>query len=216
MAESQEQMKRASEVREAENADYQQTISDQRLTQMVLQRALTRMREVYAFMQRRRLLEEPQQPGAAHTALSGTHTDPGNAPARFTKYEKNAGGSRVVKMLEDILADSVRMENEAEDAEVNAQNVYDNFMQGSNKALIAGIKKVADMTEARAKAKDDLTMAKTDFEATMGELEDLNEELGDLHRSCDFILQNFDVRQEARAAEINALQEAKAILSGMK
>jgi len=33
---------------------------------------------------------------------------------------------------------------------------------------------------------------------------------------CDYTLNNFDARQAARAAEIDALNGAKAILSGMK
>ena len=43
--------------------------------------------------------------GAPHIQTSGTHTDPGNGPAKFKKYDKNAGGGRVVAMLEEILAD---------------------------------------------------------------------------------------------------------------
>jgi hypothetical protein len=35
-----------------------------------------------------------------------------------------------------------------------------------------------------------------------------------LHASCDFVLDNFNLRQEARAAEMDALENAKAILSG--
>ena len=36
----------------------------------------------------------------------------------------------------------------------------------------------------------------------------------DLHKSCDFTLKNFDVRQEAMSQEIEALNQAKAVLSG--
>merc|ERR1711966_376913 len=38
----------------------------------------------------------------------------------------------------------------------------------------------------------------------------------DLHKSCDFTLNNFDIRQEARDQEVEALRQAKAILSGAK
>merc|ERR1712107_259318 len=38
----------------------------------------------------------------------------------------------------------------------------------------------------------------------------------ELHASCDFILKNFDIRQTARDEEIEALKQAKAILSGAK
>merc|ERR1719213_1366812 len=38
--------------------------------------------------------------------------------------------------------------------------------------------------------------------------------MAQLHGSCDFLLENFDIRKEARASEIDALKKAKAVLSG--
>jgi len=210
IAEAQTQMKRRSETREGENADYQTTVQDQRLTQMILQKAIDRMSQVYALMQL-------HQPGAPHIQTSGTHTDPGNGPAKFKdNAAKNSGGKRVIAMLDDVMKDSKTMEDEAIAAEESAQNAYENFMKDSNKMIISTTKMINDMTEAKAKAKSDLTMAKTDFKQTMSELEGLNNEAGDLHKSCDYLLKNFDLRQQARAAEIDALNEAKNILSGMK
>merc|ERR1719159_2180537 len=207
IAETQEQMKRAGDTREAENADYQQTVVDQRLTQAILQKALDRMKQVYAFL---------EQPGAAHTQTSGNATDPGNGPARFKEYEQHAGGSRVVAMIEEIIADSVTGENEAIASEQDAQTTYESFMKDSNESIIKLTQAIMDMTEERAKAKESLVMAEADFKATMEELEQLAATLADLHGSCDYLLKNFDARQAARAAEIDALREAKAILSGMK
>jgi len=209
IADMQEQMKRASETREAENADYQQTVMDQRLTQVILRKALTRMKEVYFFLQ-----EEPQ-PGAAHTALSGNHTSAGNGPARFTKYEQHTGGSRVVAMLKTIIKDSVTAEDEAIKSEEDAQIAYEDFMKQSNQMITAATKKVSHMSGARAAAKEDLVMAGSDLTDTVAELEGLHLTLGNLHKGCDFVLHNFDARQSARAAEVDALKEAKAILSGM-
>merc|ERR1712227_283305 len=51
VAETKTQMQRASDNRIAENADNQQTISDQRLTQTILQKAIDRMKQVYGFLQ---------------------------------------------------------------------------------------------------------------------------------------------------------------------
>merc|ERR1719277_1110789 len=191
-----------------ESADYQQTISDQRLTQMILQKALARMKEVYAFLQ--------QQPGAAHIATSGTHTDAGNGPARFTKYEQNAGGARVVAALETIIADSKKTEDEAIASEEDSQSAYENFMKDSNKSITKSSQSITNMSEVRAKAKASLSLAETDLKQTVEKLGGLSEMLGDLHKSCDFVLDNFEARQAARAAEVDALKEANAILSGMK
>merc|ERR1719213_587170 len=103
---------------------------DQRITQAILTKALDRMKQVYALMQLRRrsgalaLLQAynaQEQPGAAHTQTSATKTDPGNGPARFTKYEKNAGGARVVAMIDGIIADSKKLEAEASAAEQESQ-----------------------------------------------------------------------------------------------
>jgi len=211
IAETQVEMGKRGDNREAENADYQQTISDQRLTQMILKKALDRLKQVY-------LLQKgtPAKVGAAHISMSGDADDPGNGPARFTKYEKNDSGGGVVAMIEGIIADSVKAENEAIASEQDSQYSYETFMKDSNELIIKLTKQITDMTEARAKAKVALNMAETDFTDTMKVLEGLAATLADLHGSCDYILKNFDARQAARSAEMDALAEAKAILSGMK
>ena len=58
--------------------------------------------------------------------------------------------------------------------------------------------------------------AEVEKEAVMTELEQLANEDADLHSSCDFVLKNFEIRQTARDQEIEALKQAKAILSGAK
>jgi hypothetical protein len=209
IADTQNQMGRRSETREAENGDYQATVQEQRLTQMILQKAIDRMAQVYAMLQAR-------QPGAPHTQTSATKTDPGNGPAKFKKYEENAGGKRVLAMLDEVLQDSKNMENDAIASEEDAQAAYENFMKDSNKFIIKATQSISDMTEAKAKAESDLVMAKTDLKGTMSELFGLHEEAGDLHKSCDFLLNNFELRQKARSEEMDALREAKNILSGMK
>jgi len=210
IADTQTQMGRRSETREAENGDYQATVQEQRLTQMILQKAIDRMAQVYAMLQRM------HQPGAPHTQTSATKTDPGNGPAKFKKYEENAGGKRVLAMLDEVLQDSKTMENDAIASEEDAQVAYENFMKDSNKFIIKATQGISDMTEAKATAESDLVMAKTDLKGTMSELFALHEESGDLHKSCDFLLNNFELRQKARSEEMDALNEAKNILSGMK
>jgi len=207
IAETNVQMKRRSEAREGENADYQQTIQDQRLTQMILQKAIDRLAQVYAMLQ--------DAPGAVHTQTSGTHTDAGNGPARFKEYAQNAGGKRVVGLLNKVLQDSQAMESEAIKGEENAQFAYEDFMKQSNTMIIQTTQGITDMTESRARDKSDLSMAQTDFKQTMAQLEGLNDEAGALHKSCDYLLKNFELRQSARSDEIDALNQAKSILSGL-
>jgi len=208
VSEMMKQMKRASETREAENADFQMTVSDHRVMSMILTKAIDRMKQVYALLQSR-------QPGAPHIQTSGTHTDPGNGPAKFKKYEKNAGGGKVVAMLEEVLADTKKTEDQAMASEADSQSAYENFMKDSNKSIKKTQQAISDMTGARARAKEELSMAKTDLSQTVTELGGLHTTNGDLHKACDYVLKNFDARQAARSQEMDALREAKNILSGM-
>jgi len=208
IAEMQTQMKRASENREAENADFQQAVADQRITQQILQKALERMQKVYAFL---------QQPGGPHTQTSATDTDPGNGPVRFANNkEKNAGGGKVVMMIEDIISDSKKLEAEAIRGESDGQTAYESFMQDSNKSIKKGQDAITNMTEEKAKSEQELNLAQSDLDGTNKQIQNLHTIGEDLHKECDFVLKNFEKRQTARAKEMDALGEAKAILSGMQ
>jgi len=207
VAEMMKQMGRASHTWEAENSDFQTTVSDHRIMSIILTKAIERMKQVFSSFL--------QKPGAPHIQTSGTHTDPGNGPAKLTgNAAKKAGGGRVVAMLEEVLADTRKTEDQAMASEADSQSAYENFMKDSNKSIKKTTQSISDMTGARASAKEELSMTKTDFSQTMTELEGLDQTSADLHRSCDFVLKNFDARQQARSAEMDALNEAKAILSG--
>merc|ERR1719506_2960753 len=167
------------------------------------------MKQVYALLQQRK-------PGAPHIQTSATHTDPGNGPAKFKKYDQNAGGGRVVAMLEEVLADTKKTEDQAMASEADSQSAYENIMKDSNKFILKTSQAISDMTGARATAKEELSMASEADSQSMTELEGLDQTNADLHKSCDYVLKNFDARQAARAAEMDALREAKNILSGAK
>jgi len=215
VAENKAQMKKASETREAGNADYQQIIGDQRMTQIVLSKAITTMKQVYALLQNGRHMSRAHRgPGAAHVATSGTATQPGSGPAKFKDASRHAGGAQVVALLDGILADSKKSEADAHKAENNAQATYEGFMTDSNKAITTLSKKIMTLSGNRATTQEDLINAKKDLTSTNNKIDSLAAELTDIKGSCDFIIKNFSVRQDARKNEMDALKEAMSILSG--
>merc|ERR1711972_1134538 len=108
------------------------------------------MQKVYALLQRRalRLAER----GGPHIAMSASDTDPGNGPVGFSKYDKNEGGSNVLRMLKRILKDSKKMEEDAIVAEEDAQEAYEDFMKESNAAITQSTEKIVNMKGSNAKA----------------------------------------------------------------
>merc|ERR1719262_1732911 len=198
IAETEPAILKASQVREGENADFQTVVADQRATQDILTKALGKLKAFYKNAKGGALMQKASQ----------------EPPVKFNAYKNNAGASPVIGLIEQIIEDSKALESEAVAGEVEAQKSYETFVKDSND-MIAKLTESASMkTKAKASANVDSEQAKSDLESTEGELEALAKYEGDLHRDCDFVLKNFNIRQKARLDEIEAIGQAKAILSG--
>merc|ERR1719382_1451062 len=108
------------------------------------------------------------------------------------------------------------MEAETIRSEEDAQKAYEDFVKETNASIEAKSKVIINKSELKAKAEAELVETKEDKEAVMLELEQLSNYNAELHQSCRFVLNNFEIRQTARDEEVEALKQAKAILSGAK
>jgi len=198
IAEMQVQLKRAGEDREKQNKEFQTTVADQRETQKMLSAALAVLGDFYgkaAMIQR----QEPVGPPP---------------PAGFEAYKKSAASGGVMSQIQQIISDAKAMEAETIRSEEDAQKAYEDFVKDTNASIEAKSKDIVDKSDIKAKAESDLVATKEDKEATMLELEQLSNYNAQLHQSCDFVMKNFELRQTARDEEVEALKQAKAILSG--
>merc|ERR1719171_69498 len=201
--EAQVQLKRAGEDREKQNLEFQKTVQDQRATVKLLGQAMNVLKSFY----------EKNAKGVALAQQEPVGPPP---PAGFKTYANNAGGSGVVAMITQIINDAKAMEAEAIHDETDAQAAYESFVQGTNESIAAKQRDIVSKEQAKATAEGDKATAETNLDDTETQLAQLANEAGDLHKACDFTLKNFDIRQEARDQEVEALRQAKAILSGMK
>jgi len=197
-ADTQLEMKKASENREKENAEFQTTVADQRATQDILKKALTRLQDFYV-------------KGKGKAAFAQQSQTP---PVQFNKQKDNAGASPVMGLLEQVIEDSAALVKEATEEEYKAQADYETMIKDSNDLVKELTTAVTEKTKASAAAKTEAGQAKSDHTSAVGELESLAAYEGDLHGQCDFVVANFDIRQKARLQEIEAIQQAKGILSG--
>merc|ERR1712107_681134 len=202
IAEMQVQMKRAGEDREKENKEFQQTVADQRASQKLLTAALNILKGFYEKKEKAALLQ--QEP-------AGPPPPPG-----FKEYKKNVAAGGVMGMIQQIINDAKAMEAEAIRSEEDAQKAYEDFVKETNASIEAKSKEIVNKIELKAKAETDLVETKESKEAVLLELEQLSNYNAQLHQSCDFVLKNFELRQTARDEEVEALRQAKAILSGAK
>jgi hypothetical protein len=201
VAEMQVQLKRAGEDRELENQDFQGVVADQRSTQKLLEAALAKLKGFYdkAFMQTSAVAAQPAGPPP---------------PPGFKKYEKSSGAGGVMGMLEGIISEAKTMEADAIKAETDAQKAYETFVKDTNASIEEKSRDITNKSAEKAEKEVDKTAAEEDHTSAMNEQQQNENEKADLHKSCDFTLDNFDARQTALDQEMDGLAEAKSVLHG--
>merc|ERR1719375_1724515 len=190
--EMQVEMKKASELREKENADFQVTVQDQKATQVILTKVMDKLKSFYGFLQN------------------------SQTPPKQAEYKKSGAAGGVMMMIEMIIKESKDVEAKALKAENDAQAAYEEFIKDSNNSISAAATDITNKSGEQAEANKGSIETANDVKATIDELLKLGEMSVALHQECDFLLKNFEIRQTSRAEEIDALGSAKAVLSGAK
>jgi len=119
-------------------------------------------------------------------------------------------------MLEQVFRDSREVEKEAVHDEEEGQKAYEQFVKESNQSMIAKTTQRVNLQDERAAKKEEKSEEESNHANLMTELEQLNNNRADVHSSCDFVMKNFEIRQTGRDEEVQALRQAKDILSGAK
>merc|ERR1719164_251830 len=78
----------------------------------------------------------------------------------------------------------------------------------------ADLKSIAEKEAAKAGLEADKVATEDEKKAKTSELMATKEYISELHADCDWLLEKYDIRKEARAGEIEALKKAVAVLSG--
>eukprot|EP00929_Paragymnodinium_shiwhaense_P078835 TRINITY_DN408_c0_g3_i1.p1 TRINITY_DN408_c0_g3~~TRINITY_DN408_c0_g3_i1.p1 ORF type:complete len:161 (-),score=59.78 TRINITY_DN408_c0_g3_i1:41-451(-) len=119
-----------------------------------------------------------------------------------------------MQMMDLLIRDLDGEMTASETEEKNAQEGYETFMGDSKDKRAEDTKSLTDKEAALADTKaalekhtDDHTSLSKEHMATM-------QYIGSLHAECDWLVQYYDMRKEARTSEIDSLGKAKAVLSG--
>jgi predicted nucleic acid-binding Zn-ribbon protein len=151
--------------------------------------------------------------GTGVTALA--QADPGAAPETWGRYEKTGQeATGVITMIDMLVADLDKEIQTSEVDEKNAQEEYEELMKASAAKRASDVKSIADKEGAKADLEANLQKLGEESKSTKAEAMAKGKTLMDLHSECDWLLQNFETRKEARAGEVESLKRAKAVLSG--
>merc|ERR1719456_979799 len=116
------------------------------------------------------------------------------------------------EMKHDIELEVAELKHDEEESQAD----FDKLSTESSKATKDKKKEVTGREEAKA-AVDEKIQIQTGVKGGYDdEVSSLNEKLKALHEQCDFLLENYDKRKEARAQEMEGLSKSKAVLQGAK
>jgi chromosome segregation ATPase len=136
-------------------------------------------------------------------------------PETFGAYQKKDGKSNgVIKLMEMFIGDLKTDYTDSKHAEEMAQKDYENLMSSSQKNRAEMAKSITGKESAKADWSDKIEIANTDHASTTEALAKIKQMIAELHSSCDFLIENYDARKEARTNEVEGLKNSKAVLSG--
>merc|ERR1719478_751227 len=221
-----------------EHDDYVESLAANNAAKDLLSFAKNRLNKfynprLYKPPPKRQLSEEEQitvnmggtlAPTAAPGGIAGTgvtvladvsaHAAPPPPPetaAAFSKKSEESNG--VIAMIDLMIADLTKEMTEAKTTEKNAQEDYETTMKDSAAKRATDTKSLADKQKAKAETNADMEKNTEEKAATTKTLMATLEYIASLYAECDWLLQYFEVRKEARTGEIDSLKTAKAVLS---
>merc|ERR1712084_64230 len=229
----------ATALRKEENTDHKQLMSDDSTAKELLLFAKNRLNKfynpkLYKPPPKRELtaeeritvnlggvVETPAPGGIADTGIGAAFVQtssvvaPPPPPETFGPYSrKDEEGNGVISMIDLLIKDLDKEMQEAGVNEKNSQEEYETMMKESAAKRAADSKSITDMSAEKAATEESL-QAETDTKAdTAGEHMNTMKNIASLHAECDWLMQYYDVRKQARAGEVESLQNAKAVLSG--
>merc|ERR1712039_911905 len=147
----------------------------------------------------------------SHEHKAAPPAPPATWGAYATKSQEKAG---VIAMLDLLSKDLEKEMTEATTDEKDAQAEYEQLMKDSASKRKLDSTALAGKGSSKADTEAELQEHESEKTARSKELMGTMAYIKSLHAECDWLLQYFDVRKEARAGEVESLKRAKAVLSG--
>lgn len=204
----------ATEQRKQEHAEYVETTKLTEVAMGLIEKAKKRLEKFYAFIQAKKEAEEDDAE-FVQVRMHRSRVAPPPAPETFEGgYKKSEKSAGVLGLMDMILRELGTDKKDAEYEEKTAQKDYAALMTESTTTRNQDAKSITDKGAAKATLEGKLEEAKEKKVMTSDELSTISTYIQDLHVSCDFLMQNYDLREEARANEVDGLKNAKATLAG--
>lgn len=207
MADMQTAVSQATKIRGKEKRAALSSIKEYQDAQVLLNNALTVLKEFYDKQDKFTLVQTDTQSNA-------TQPDTGNIDQGSGGYKAQGASQGVMGLLEIAIEDFANLESETTTQEATAAHEYDTFMKDSEVQQAVWKKDFEYKNTLQVRLKGELQRAKGDLEGTQKELAAVVDYIEKLEPSCNNQGDSYEERKERREKEIKSLQEALAIMNG--
>merc|ERR1711865_343271 len=200
----------ATQQRQEENVEYKDLMAGDAAAKELLGFAKNRLNKFY----NPKLYKAPSAAVLADVSAHGkvAPPPPPATAAAFSKKSEESNG--VIALIDLMIGDLTKEMTEAKATEENSQEDYEQAMKDSAEKRATDSKTLADKQKAKAETAAAMEAHSEEKGATTKTLMATLEHISSLHAECDWLLQYYQVRKEARAGEVESLTTAKSVLSG--
>lgn len=210
MEELDQQVAKTTSARQAERAVFEKSRDTNNAAMELLEIAEKRLRRYYA-------ASLVQRSKADTSSSSKVRSMSHSAPEADLSYQKQGGGAlRVLELFHVLKADVQKQTSMLVSEDSIGQSEYENLVKNSNQKKMADNRSLGSKQAAKAELEADLQRSREGLRSSNQVLTALEEEVRNLHQQCDFLLKNFDLREDARRAEKRSLTRAQAVLRDRK
>lgn len=204
LKENVESQKTQTSARVAENLEYQANIKNLVKAEEILKKAIKALKRYYDKLEAK--IEEEEEGGEL------LQEDPA-PPDTFGNYRGgNEKGGDAITMIEFILEETIKEETEGHSDEEAAQHAYEDSMAELKLQEEEGQKTIVDLKATLAEKEKTLAAKESELKDTTADKEAIESYLLKIKPGCDFITENFDLRESNRATETGALENAQSLL----
>jgi len=215
-----ESMAQATENRKAESAAYQELVQQDSAAVELLGVAKNRLHKFYnPQLFKDTTTPSPYDPYAlVQVSLHQKQAEAvkvGAAPATAGAYKRSTGASNgVLSMIATMISDLEKEMAVAKADEKNSQAEYESTVADAKEKRVVDLKDAQGKAAAKAEYEGDYSEDEQTKSMTLKAQQAAMRFTENLHKQCDWLLKNFDLRQSAREEEVEGLKRAKAVLAG--
>merc|ERR1719440_1548672 len=206
----------ATEQRKKEHADFTDESAANQAAVQLLGMAKNRLNKFY----NPSLYKEPpkkEEDDDFFAQVAARAAQPGPAPEMPSgEYKKSESSAGVLAMIDDMVRDVENDIAEMKRDEEEAQKDYEEEMNDAATKRSDDSKLIVTKEGEKAEKTTKLEDLKESKRTKSGALDVLNDKIDNLHKTCDFLVEQYAKIKEERTKEEEGLKASKSVLQGAK